>query len=168
MKRLFLSLLTMATIAFMGCQNGNDGEKEYFPPRLELSKSELNILFDHSNYTIGVSSSSEWSAESDSEWISLTTLSGKAGSTALQFSVAQNDSDSPRNGKVTVVNAADKLSAELVITQGVYSESFYKITYTTSDNTILEFSEEVNFGVAIKSHTYGVIEFEDIVRQVGE
>ena len=125
MKKLFLLLVTFCLLA-TAC-NGGLGDDENNPtpsiPKIELSQQTIDAEFEPNTYTVSVTSPYSWKATSDSEWITIESKTGIAGTEELVFSVKHNTEVKERKGTIAITNSAYNLVTELYVIQEAFEPS---------------------------------------------
>ena len=116
MKKILLFLLLTA-LTFTGCYEDGLGPDEPNVAGIELSQSEVMVTGYSGEYDVVVTSSYEWSAYSEVDWILVETANGEAGDTTLKFKVSANPTSSSRTGAITVLSDSYNLSATLTVVQ---------------------------------------------------
>lgn len=117
MKRLFWFFPLLCSVVIMtACSSSDDGESAAVAPT--LSETEVNLEYDATFYSVGITSRSVWSAtvESGSEWLKLINGKGVGGSEKLTFEMTRNTTKSPRVANIKV--ACGTASTNLKVTQG--------------------------------------------------
>lgn len=114
---------------------------------LDLQKNILCAKYMASDYSVNLSASINWEAQSDNDWIEITTASGTAGDVVLIFSVEANRTGAIREGEI-VVKSQD--NAQLYITLKVEQDHDNAIYYTALYGSISRFTFDVN----VSQHTW--------------
>uniref|UniRef100_UPI004057524A leucine-rich repeat protein n=1 Tax=Alistipes sp. TaxID=1872444 RepID=UPI004057524A len=165
MKRV-LFLISLVCVVAVSCN-----DKSQSTPYLKLSENDLELWFDESEHSVVVESSDEWSATSNNEWITVKTVSGKAGEENLVFAVSQNNTDAMRNGSITLQSSHPDLSRILTIKQYDASAGGMSISYTTIDKKPVSVYNPEAFDGEIVSNEYqngiGTITFSRTVTAIG-
>lgn len=78
-----------------------------------LSSTRATMGAQSSSTEIEVTSNTDWTAEADASWLSLTPASGKSGTTKMTVKAAANDSGSDRTANVTVKYAGGEQTLEV-------------------------------------------------------
>ena len=84
--------------------------------KIELSEITVNAACEGGNYSVTVASTCPWSVTNSPSWITVNTKTGTAGSKQLSFSVKANESNSSREGTITLKNTYN-LTAQLSVVQ---------------------------------------------------
>ena len=166
MKRV-LFLISLVCVVAVSCN-----DKSQSTPYLKLSENDLELWFDESEHSVVVESSDEWSATSNNEWITVKTVSGKAGEENLVFAVSQNNTDAMRSGSITLQSSHPDLSRILTIKQYDTSAGGMSISYTTIDKKPVSVYNPEAFDGEIVSNEYqngiGTITFSRTVTAIFE
>lgn len=119
MKLKYLFLL-LAVAVFSGCSEDDED------PVLTLQKTELTANAEGGEYTIGVTSTSEWTLSEVPAWV---VAESSATLDKLMLKVNENLGQESRSAEVTLTNA-ETLSQKVTIKQDAYAFSenhFYKL-----------------------------------------
>lgn len=126
MKRL-LSLMALCCLVFVAC--GNDENLDNGRPtpnkpavdKIVLSHQVIEVGFEPDTYSVSVTSSYDWDAFSESDWIEVVTHHGDAGVTELAFNVTMRNTELKKHlGSIKVVNGEHNLVAELSVVQKIF------------------------------------------------
>lgn len=123
MKGQFLTLLRIAiAVVFMiGCGETKNEIKPKHTPKINLSEeslsSELLMKSESQSVTVKFTSNVPWYAMVSTDWVSLSSYSGKAGNESILISVSENKTFQPRTAVVTISDEEKKTSALVRITQ---------------------------------------------------
>ena len=108
----------------IGCEGGLNDEDNggaASTPKIELSKQIIETEFESDTYTVSVTSSCSWKAESKNSWIEIETETGIAGTKELSFKVERNEEEKVREGTIILSNSTFNLVAELRIIQKAFA-----------------------------------------------
>ena len=169
MKRFLALLLCAIGIFATSCTK----EEQPTTPYIRLSQSILDTWYDSEIYIIDVYANCEWKATSDSDWITIRKGANSQGDGIIKFELSKNDSAEPRTAQITVeaIDYSDVCEV-ITITQSVLRDSYFKITYTSTDNKVVTPYLAAAFDAEIVSNTYengvGTILFDNPVTKVGD
>ena len=169
MKKFIHLLLCAIGIMAVSCNN----EELPLTPYIKLSHETIDAWYDAEIYIIDVYANCEWKASSDSDWVVIQKGANATGDSVIKFHVAKNDTTEPRTAQITVeaVGYTD-IFETLTISQSILSEDYFKISYTSTNNTVIESYLATAFDAEIVSNTYengvGTILFDKPVTKVGD
>ena len=170
MSKIKLLLFSVVGALFaMSCESENSS----FTPTIELSHNSIDAWYDAETYIIDVYANCEWRATCDSDWVTIHKGANATGDAIIKFHVTKNDSAEPRTAKIEVeaVGYTD-IFETLTISQSVLSEDYFKITYTSTNNRVVEPYLANAFDAEIVSNTYnngvGTILFKTPVTKIAE
>ena len=169
MKRFLALLLCAIGIFATSCTK----EVQPTTPYIRLSQSILDAWYDSEIYIIDVYANCEWKATSDSDWVTIRKGANSQGDGIIKFELSRNDSAEPRTAQITVEAIGYSDICEVItITQSVLRDSYFKITYTSTDNKVVAPYLAAAFDAEIVSNTYengvGTILFDNPVTKVGD
>jgi len=92
------------------------------PLHTALVGATYNGSRDDVMYTATLLSESSWTAESDSDWITLSSRSksGNAGSSTIRYEVSENTTGKMREGTITITSGRDKVFIPFTQSAGRY------------------------------------------------
>ena len=123
MKKLFL-IPALVLAALWACtpqeqpgkDNGKDNGKTTEDGITLVSESSVSVPVDGDIVTVKFKSSTDWTAASDADWLTVTTASGKAGDDcSVKASATKNETYDNRSAKITIT--AGKAKAEVTVNQ---------------------------------------------------
>lgn len=169
MKKFLYILLCAIGFFAVSCNN----EEQPLTPYLKLSHNTIDAWYDDDIYIIDVYANCAWKATSDSDWAIIEKGASATGDSIIKFAVTQNTSDEPRTAQIRVeaIGYTD-IFETITISQSVLSDDYFKISYTSTDNKVIEPYTTTAFGAEIVSNTYengvGTILFDTPVTKVGD
>lgn len=95
-----VALLVGSALGFVACENEGDGVVA--DPKVEVSATSLNFTNEEGNQTLNVTANSEWKAETDADWVTITPAAGK-GDATITVAVSANDTGAVRTTVVKVI-----------------------------------------------------------------
>ena len=95
-----VALLVGSVLGFVACENEGDGVVA--DPKVEVSATSLNFTNEEGNQTLNVTANSEWKAETDADWVTITPAAGK-GDATITVAVSANDTGAVRTTVVKVI-----------------------------------------------------------------
>ena len=168
MKKLLYLLLCAIGVLTLSCNNETPTT-----PYIKLSHETIDAWYDAEIYIIDVCANCEWKATSDSDWAVITKGDNSQGDAIIKFELSKNESAESRTAQITVeaVGYTD-IFGTLTILQSALSENYFKITYTSTNNAVVESYLAAAFDAEIVSNTYengvGTILFDKPVTKVGD
>ena len=168
MKKFLRLLLCAIGIFAASCNN-----EQPLAPYIKLSHNTLDAWYDAETYIIDVYANCDWKATSNSDWVVIQKGSSSTGDAIIKFDVLKNDSTEPRTAQITIeaVGYAD-IFETITISQSVLSDDYFKICYTSTNNTVVEPYLATAFDAEIVSNTYengvGTILFDGPITKVGD
>ena len=139
---------------------------------ITLSTSTIEMNGSGGEFTVDVSSNIDYKVaiESGCDWIQQ--LASRAVTTStLNFSVAKNETDTPRSATITV--SGEGIKEIITVTQErVVTTPTNLIYYTSTNGGVVDPYEPEAFNVNIISNTYrngqGIIEFDGELKEIGK
>ena len=92
-----------------------------FSPELSVSPNSFDVGVEATTKTVTIESNFSWTAKTSSSWISVSKLSGSAGTTALTVNIGANTSTSSRSAYIEIYNTEYNISKRIAITQSAPS-----------------------------------------------
>ena len=92
-----------------------------FSPELSVSPNSFDVGAEATTKTVTIESNFSWTAKTSSSWISVSKLSGSAGTTALTVNIGANTSTSSRSAYIEIYNTEYNISKRIAITQSAPS-----------------------------------------------
>ena len=114
MKKLF-TLLVLSVILF-ACSS----DDEEVVPTLNVNTETLNFTFDREERSLIIDTNTGWTAETDAEWLSLSSASG-TGPATIEILSAYNGTDKNRSAKITI--KGDNIVVYVTINQNKLPET---------------------------------------------
>ena len=174
MKRVFLALI--GAFAALALNTACEEKPPVIEMYLDLNTQKVEASDLGGNFDIMVSASHDWTATTDSEWVTIKTESGLAGKRIIRFSVKKTQLERIRTAKIVVNSELASITKEIAITQAAISAERIancKIYYTTTDGKTIKPINPYNVfnGPTIASNTYskgqGVMVLTDEVVEIG-
>lgn len=78
---------------------------EQLPTQIEIVPSSLSFSYQSGSSSVNITASSNWTASTNDNWITLSATAGTSGSTNITVSVSENQGLIERSGVVTITDA---------------------------------------------------------------
>lgn len=169
MKKLIFLIFAITFLIATSCnsKDNSDIRESYISPL----ETYIEVLADQESYSIEIQSNTDWNATSNEEWITILTPTGNAGVSELQFSVAQLEEKSSREGQILVTGTSSNTSTTIRIKQVPFSADCKEIHYTTNYSEKLEIGENC-FNTPIISHEFsgkkGIIKCKGVITSIND
>ena len=95
-----VAMLMGAALGFVACEDEGDGVVAN--PSVEVSATSLNFTNEEGNQTLEVTANSDWKAETDADWVTITPAAGN-GNATITIAVSANDTGAVRTTVVKVI-----------------------------------------------------------------
>lgn len=148
---VIVSVSLLCCSAMFSCKKSVVVEQENPEPKITLSKDEIEFNQEASEMYVSLESNVDWTASSESDWVTVDPLSGSAGGRKVKIAVGENKLSTLRSALVRFSAAGiEEYVVELIVSQG------YKPMDPTSPYLKLD-KDAVTFG-ADASEEYVTLE----------
>lgn len=148
---VIVSVSLLCCSAMFSCKKSVVVEQENPEPKITLSRDEIEFNQEASEMYISLESNVDWTASSESDWVTVDPLSGKAGDKKVKIVVGENKLSTLRSALVRFsATGVEEYVVELIVNQG------YKSIDPTSPYLKLD-KDAVTFG-ADASEEYVTLE----------
>lgn len=151
MKKI-CGFFTIAVMLLSSC------EQEIKTAQLNISEREIYLSTSNNSQTCEITSTSEWTATCDAQWIEMDKLNGEKGTNTLTILAKESATDGSAS---ILLRNEEGLTDEIKVTYN----SQYFIHYTTTDQQKLVLNSNWDKNT-IESHTYGLITFNEPITSI--
>lgn len=118
--KMAVAALLAATVALLpSCKKNVSVTQE--TPEITLSKDEVEFNHEASEMYVSLESNVDWKASSESDWVTIDPLSGKAGGKKVKIAVGENKLSTLRSALVRFSAVGAEEYVELIVSQGYKS-----------------------------------------------
>lgn len=145
-KKIKISLVLLSTLLLINCGGGGSSsdDKGTASPKVNLSVSPSTISFDEAVNTesLTITTTSNWSATNNVDWLSLSATSGSNNST-LDVNVIANDSALSRSAEISITAGTTTKIVSITQNPGVFAD----LLVSSSSLTIHPAGESQSFQI---------------------
>lgn len=141
MKMAVALLLAVTVVLLPSCKKNVSVTQE--TPRITLSKDEVEFNHEASEMYVSLESNVDWTASSESDWVTIDPQSGKAGGKKVKIAVGENKLSKLRSALVRFSAVGAEEYVELIVSQG-YKSIDQTSPYLKLDKDVVTFGADAS------------------------